>query len=197
MVSLLLGVLLAAGDPRLVDVARLIPDSVVDMRYATADNFLHRKVYPVARCLLRRDVAERLAHAAARLRAEGYRLLLWDCYRPRSVQWEMWKLVTDTRYVADPRRGSNHNRAAAVDLSLVTADGRPVEMPTAFDSFEERAFAAAVEGVSQEAQQNRARLRRAMVAEGFRVRRTEWWHFDASDAGSYPVLDEPLETAAQ
>jgi len=146
---------------------------------------------------LHRDVAERLARAALRLRAEGYRLLLWDCYRPRSVQWEMWKLVSDTRYVADPRRGSNHNRAAAVDLSLVTADGRQVEMPTAFDSFEERAFADAVEGVSQEAQQNRARLRRAMVAEGFRVRRTEWWHFDAPDAARYPVLDEPLDAAAQ
>jgi len=198
MIALLLALLAAAPSgpgPDLADVATFVPDAVLDLRYATDDNFLGRKVYPAARCLLRRDVAERLARAADRLRADGFRLRLWDCYRPRSVQWQMWRLVPDPRYVADPRKGSNHNRGAAVDLSLATAEGREVEMPTGFDAFEPRAHADAEQGVSAAARRNRARLRQAMEAAGFRVMPTEWWHFDGPGAERLPVLDEPIEKA--
>ncbi len=192
-------ILLAAASRRddLADVSRLIPDAVLDIRYATDDNFLGRKLYPQARCLLRRPVAERLARAAGRLRARGYRLRLWDCYRPHAVQREMWRVEPRPGYVADPRLGSNHSRGAAVDLSLVTADGREVEMPTPFDSFERHARANATAGVSAAARRHRRILRDAMEAEGFAVNPAEWWHFNSPGARFYRVLDLPLESAGR
>jgi len=186
-----------APRPDLVDVAALVPDAVLDLRYATRDNFLGRPVYPEARCLALRTAAERLARAAARLRRQGYRLLLWDCYRPLSVQREMWRLAPRPGYVADPRRGSHHNRGAAVDLSLAGPGGRPVEMPTPFDAFEPRAHADAVEGISEAARRHRHLLREAMEAEGFLVNPREWWHFAVRDAWSHPLLDVPVAEAAR
>jgi D-alanyl-D-alanine dipeptidase len=194
--ALLVAVLLAAPGEELVDVAQLVPDAVLDIRYATADNFLGRPLYSAARCLLRRPVAERLARAAGRLRTLGFRLRLWDCYRPQAVQWRIWRSRPQRGYVADPRWGSNHNRGAAVDLSLVTADGHDIEMPTPFDSFDRRARADATSGVTLAARRHRGILRRAMEAEGFVVNRMEWWHYDASGAGVYALLDVPLESAA-
>ncbi len=187
----------AAPRPDLVDVVRLVPDAVVDLRYAGADNFLGRPLYPEARCLLLRPTAERLARAAARLRRRGYRLLLWDCYRPLSAQREMWRLRPRPGYVADPRRGSHHNRGAAVDLSLAGADGGPVEMPTAFDTFDRRARADAADGISAPARLHRRLLRQAMEAEGFLVNPREWWHFAARDAWSHPLLDVPFPEAGR
>jgi D-alanyl-D-alanine dipeptidase len=184
-----------AGTPgaRLADAARAVPDAVLDLRYATPSNFLGRAVYPPgARCLLLPPVAERLARAAARLRPQGLRLRIYDCYRPLAVQREMWRLVPRRGFVADPARGSNHNRAAAVDVGLAAADGSEVELPTAFDAFEPRARADARAGVPAAARRNRDRLRAAMEAEGFRVNRMEWWHFDAPEARGAPVLDAPL-----
>jgi D-alanyl-D-alanine dipeptidase len=194
--ALVFAVLLATAGDELVDVPQLVPDAVLDIRYATAQNFLGRKLYPVARCLLRRPVAEQLARAAQRLRARGYRLRLWDCYRPRAIQWEVWRSRPQRGYVADPRWGSNHNRGAAVDLSLLTADGRDVEMPTPFDGFAPRARANATAGVTPAARRNRRILREAMEAEGFAVNRAEWWHYDAPAARTYRLLDVPLESAA-
>ncbi|BDG02740.1 M15 family metallopeptidase [Anaeromyxobacter oryzae] len=181
----------------LVDVSALVPDAVVDLRYATAANFLGRAVYPPdARCLVRADVAARLARAAERLRTRDLRLRLYDCYRPLAVQREMWRLVPRRGWVADPRHGSNHNRAAAVDVGLSTADGREAELPTAFDAFEPRARADAAAGIPSVARVNRDLLRAAMEAEGFRVNRAEWWHFDAPEARGAPILDVPLAPAA-
>jgi D-alanyl-D-alanine dipeptidase len=187
----------AAHPPDLVDVARVVPDAQLDLRYATADNFLGRKVYPSARCLLVRPAARRLARAAAALRAQGYRLRLWDCYRPLSVQWEMWRIRPDPGYVADPREGSNHNRGAAVDLTLVRAGGAEVEMPTPFDTFDARAHSDATDGVSRAARRNRATLRRAMERAGFLVHPNEWWHFATRNARKLPVLDVPLDGAGR
>jgi D-alanyl-D-alanine dipeptidase len=193
VIALAWAALLAAAPARLADVARTIPDAVVDLRYATPSNFLGRAVYPEgARCLLLPAVADRLARAAARLRARGLRLRLYDCYRPLAVQREMWRRVPRRGYVADPARGSNHNRGAAVDVGLATADGGEVELPTDFDAFEARARADAVAGVSAAARANRDVLRAAMVAEGFRVNRMEWWHFDAPEARGAPLLDVEL-----
>ncbi|HUL57711.1 MAG TPA: M15 family metallopeptidase [Anaeromyxobacteraceae bacterium] len=188
----LAALLVLSGAPSLVDVSARIPDAVLDLRYATPHNFLGRAVYPAgARCLLEAPVADRLARAAAHLREQGLRLVLWDCYRPLSVQREMWKLVPRPGYVADPAKGSNHNRGAAVDVSLAGPDGGPVPLPTEFDTFSAAAHARAKD-VPDPARKNRDRLRAAMEAEGFRVNPMEWWHFDAPEARGAPVLDVPL-----
>ncbi len=191
MTPLWAALLLAAPEP-LIDATSVVPDLVVELRYATADNFLERKVYPdEARCLLRKSAAERLAKAAESLRARGFRLKVYDCYRPRSVQWEMWKILPKPGYVADPRKGSNHNRGAAVDLTLVTLDGKDVEMPTPFDFFGPASHHG-YSGGSEKARRNRETLREAMESAGFVKNRMEWWHYDLPDASKYPVLDEPF-----
>jgi zinc D-Ala-D-Ala dipeptidase len=194
VISLVWAALLAAAPaPPLVDVGRALPDAVVELRYATRSNFLGRAVYPAgARCLLLPAVTDRLARAAARLRERGLRLRLYDCFRPLAVQREMWRLFPRKGFVADPARGSNHNRGAAVDVGLAGADGSEVELPTAFDAFERRARADATEGVSRAARRHRDLLRAAMEEAGFRVNRMEWWHFDAPEARGAPVLDASL-----
>jgi D-alanyl-D-alanine dipeptidase len=176
-----------------VDVGARLPDAVLDIRYATADNFTGRPLYPVARCLLRPEVAERLVRAGAALRRQGFRLVLHDCYRPLSVQRELWKAMPRPGYVADPATGSHHNRAAAVDLSLADATGTPVEMPTGYDAFGPRARAGATEGVTAAARRHREALRVAMTAAGFQVNPAEWWHFDGPEAAALPLLDLPLD----
>jgi zinc D-Ala-D-Ala dipeptidase len=174
----------------LVDVTAVIPDAVLDMRYATDDNFTGKAVYPVAHCKLRRSVATRLAKAAATLRKKDRRLLIWDCYRPKSIQEVFWKLVPDERYVADPKKGSRHSRGAAVDVGLVDKDGKAVTLPTKFDDFSEAAHRSkALEG---DAGAEARTLEAAMKKAGFVGMPTEWWHFDAPDAAKFPLSDEAL-----
>lgn len=198
MAALVLALLLSAApapEP-LVEVKARIPDVVVDLRYATADNFMKKQVYPSdARCLLLDRSATMLAQAAEALRAKGYRLKLYDCYRPRSVQWELWKVMPVPGYVADPKKGSNHNRGGAVDLTLVTLDGGPVEMPSDYDFFGKAAHHAYA-GASAQAKQHRQTLREAMEAAGFKKNPMEWWHYDLKDAGKYPLRDEPFTAPA-
>lgn len=177
-------------DGDLVDVATVIPDAVIDLRYATADNFTGEAVYPTAVCKLRRGVATRLARAAALLRAQERRLVLWDCYRPSSIQERFWKLVPDERYVANPAKGSRHSRGAAVDVALADADGALLPMPTAFDDFSARAHRKTA--LAGEHGREAARLERAMTRAGFVGMPTEWWHFDASNAANYALSDAPL-----
>ncbi len=197
---LLVGILLAGCARRapLVDLHALDPAIRVEMPYATPHNFTGATLYPVARCLLRRDVAERLVRVQQRLRAERLGLLAWDCYRPFSVQQRLWTLVPDARYVAEPVvrdgkpvAGSKHNRGAAVDVTLVDAGGKPLEMPSGFDDFSERAHRGFV-GASPAARRNAARLEEAMVAGGFAPLPTEWWHFDGPGWERYELLDRPL-----
>ena len=185
--------------PDLVDITTVAPTIRLDLRYATPDNFTGVAVYPAARCLLRRDAAERLARVQRRLQADGFGLLVWDCYRPLAVQERFWALVPDERYVARPQRengrplaGSKHNRGAAVDVTLVDAAGRPLAMPSGFDDFSERAHRDAA-NVKPAARANAARLESAMTAEGFQPLATEWWHFDAPGWQGYELLDVPLE----
>jgi beta-N-acetylhexosaminidase/D-alanyl-D-alanine dipeptidase len=186
----------------LVDIAVVVPDVVVDMRYATADNFLRRQIYPVARCLLRRPVAEALARAQVRLRRDGIGLKVWDCYRPFSVQQVLWSIVGDSRYVACaaerdgvPVEGSKHNRGAAVDVTLVDGNGVELPMPTGFDDFSYRAHRGDPSW-SSGARRNAARLEAAMTAEGFTPLPTEWWHFDGPRWRDYPLADEPFVPGA-
>ncbi len=188
----LLLALAAAPAPKLVEVAPKVEGVVVDLRYATADNFLKQSVYPPdARCMLLEPAVDRLAKAAALLKEKGFRLKIWDCYRPYSVQLKMWEVYPHHGYVADPKKGSNHNRAAAVDLTLITLDEKPVEMPTPFDSFT-RAAHQGYENVPPKAKENRELLRAAMEEAGFVTTPLEWWHFDLPEAPRYPVRDEPV-----
>ena len=191
--ALLLACLIGTSPaPELVDVAVLVPDAVLDLRYASSQNLAGRAIYPVARCLLLRPVAARLAAAAARLRDEGYRLVLWDCYRPASAHAALWRAHPHPGSVADPARGSHHSRGAAVDVSLAAPDGTPALMPTDHDAFGPKSRADATGGVPPVAQKNRDLLRAALEAEGFAVNPREWWHFAWRGAARLPVLDEPL-----
>lgn len=178
----------------LVDVQAYVPDLVIDLRYATPNNFMGRAVYPPdARCLLRRSVAERLKRVADKLRAEdGTRLRAYDCYRPLSVQKIMWSIFPKPGYVANPKGGSVHNRGAAIDLTLASPGGEELPMPTGFDTFSKKAWHSYA-GATPEQARNRARLLHAMEAEGFKRNPMEWWHYEAPDKKAWPVLDVPFD----
>jgi D-alanyl-D-alanine dipeptidase len=191
-VSLLL-ILESGGTPpandQLRDAGSLIPTLHLDMRYAQNRNLAGRPLYHSARCLLRPEVIEALAAAQAALQREGLSLLVWDCYRPARVQWELWRHSPVPGLVANPKHGSNHTRGAAVDVSLCTRSGALLPMPTDFDDLGPRAELSATEGVSNEARRNRDRLTAAMRGAGFHTIRREWWHFDAPRALDLPLLD--------
>ena len=172
--------------------AAQIPGLKLDIRYATAKNFTGRALYGAPRCLLRPAVVERLARAQEAAAAQGLGIKVFDCYRPLAVQREMWTLVPDERYVADPAKGSRHNRGAAVDLTLVDATGRELAMPTAFDDFSARAHRN-YEDLPAATIANRALLERIMQDAGFSGLPTEWWHFDADGLERYEILDVPLK----
>nr|MBP9087636.1 D-alanyl-D-alanine carboxypeptidase family protein [Kofleriaceae bacterium] len=182
----------------LVDISLIIPDAVIAMRYAIANNFVGRIVYPVNRCLLRRAVATQLAAAALTLRADQRRLWLWDCYRPASIQKEFWKLMPDPRYVAKPtfaadgtpRSGSRHSRGAAVDIGLANQAGELLPMPSAHDEFSRQAHR--VVAARSPAAADYALLNTAMTAAGFTGITTEWWHYDSNKAGAFAMADTPL-----
>ena len=180
----------AAGDaPELQDAAMRIPTLHLDLRYATKHNLAGRPLYHSARCLLRPEVIDALAKAQATLQKSGLSLLMWDCYRPPRAQWELWKVSPTPGLVANPKRGSNHSRGAAVDVSLCTAAGEPLAMPTDFDDLGPKAELRATEGISPDALRNRDRLVAAMRAAGFHTIRREWWHFDAPGALQLPLIE--------
>jgi len=184
--------LVAAG---FVDLQALEPTIRLDVRYATADNLLGRPLYPSARAFLQRPVAEALLRVHRSLAASGYGLVVFDAYRPWSVTKRLWDETPPANrgFVADPARGSNHNRGCAVDLSLYAlATGEPVPMPSGYDEMTPRA-ASDFAGGTAEARAHRDRLRAAMEAEGFRVERHEWWHFNHRDCARYPVHDLPFD----
>ncbi|MBX7259992.1 MAG: D-alanyl-D-alanine dipeptidase, partial [Candidatus Hydrogenedentes bacterium] len=163
--------------PELVELVKVIPDIKLDIRYATPNNFTGKTVYPVARCFLVKDAALALAKVQADLHKEGYGLKVFDGYRPLSVQRAFWAILPDPRYVADPSKGSRHNRGYAIDLTLVDANGNDVPMPTEYDDFTERAHRDHMD-LPKEVIANRARLEKAMKRHGFIPFPTEWWHFD-------------------
>jgi D-alanyl-D-alanine dipeptidase len=182
----------AAG---LIDVRSVVPDAVVDLRYATANNFVGVPLYPAdARCLVHESLGPGLAAAAAQLRSQGYLLVFWDCYRPHEVQVRMFNAVPDPAWVAKPGDyARSHEAARSVDVTLAKA-GRLVDMGTDFDDFSARATAYATEGVSAAQQANRALLRNAMAAGGLAVYSGEWWHFDGPGAGTpRAILNVPVD----
>lgn len=184
----------AARAAGFVDVRSVVPDAVIDLRYATSDNFVGIPLYPpTARCLVHESLAAGLATAARLLRAGGERLVFWDCYRPHAVQVRMFEVVPNPAWVARPGPyARSHVAGRSVDVTLASAD-RLVDMGTGFDDFTARSLAYATEGVSVAAQANRARLRDAMTAGGFTVYDGEWWHFDGPGAGvDRPIPDVPV-----
>ena len=184
----------AARAAGFVDVRSVVPDAIVDLRYATANNFVGVQLYPAdARCLVHESLAPGLATAAAALRAQGFTVVFWDCYRPHEVQVRMFAAVPDPAWVAKPGPYSrSHETGRSVDVTLAEG-GRLVDMGTGFDDFSPRATAYATEGVSALAQANRARLRNAMAAGGLTVYSGEWWHFDGPGAGvERAILDLPV-----
>ncbi|HEY9800489.1 MAG TPA: M15 family metallopeptidase [Leptolyngbyaceae cyanobacterium] len=177
---------------QLVDIQTVNPNILLDIRYATENNFMKKPVYSVARCVLRGEVAEKLSQVQQDLEKQGLGLKVYDCYRPLSVQKLMWQVREARPYVANPARGSKHNRGAAVDITLVDRNGQELEMPTEFDNFTRRA-SITYAGASTEAKKNRALLGSAMKRRGFIPLSKEWWHFDAIGWQKYKILDVPLD----
>ena len=184
----------ATRAPDLVEIRSVDPSIRLDIRYATASNFLGRPVYDEARAFLQRPAAEALARVQKAVLADGYTLIVFDGYRPWSVTRIFWEATTPEKkvFVADPAKGSKHNRGCAVDLTLGdAATGKELEMPSPYDDFTEKAHPE-YEGGPPEARRLRDYLRRAMEREGFEVYEHEWWHFDFRDWEEYPVLDVPF-----
>lgn len=177
----------------LVDLAKAAPGVIIDLRYSKVDNFFKQAFYPPdARALLRPATAAKIASVQAELKKEGLGLKIWDAYRPLAVQRAMWKTLPNPDYVADPAKGGRHNRAAAVDVTLVDAKGKELLMPTPHDEFSPRA-GAQFKLAAPEAARNRKRLQNVMVRHGFTIFESEWWHFDDADWQKYPALDLPLK----
>jgi len=184
----------ATAAPDLVELAALDPSIRLDIRYAAANNFLGRPVYDEPRAFLQRPAAEALLRAHRWLKTKGYGIVVFDGYRPWSVTKIFWDATPEDKkqFVADPAKGSRHNRGCAVDVSLYELrSGRLVAMPSDYDEMTERAHPA-YRGGSRQARRLRDLLRRAMEREGFTVYEHEWWHFDYKDWPRYPVLDIPF-----
>lgn len=180
----------------MLDIKEVAPGIMVDLRYATTNNFTGEALYPPGgRCLLAEPAARRLAAAQKKLESRGLGLKVWDCYRPVSIQWKLWNTVPDARYVADPRKGSRHNRGASVDLTLVDRDGRELPMPTAFDDFGPKAHRDYTD-LPNDVIKNRAILEDVMTDAGFLGLPTEWWHFDAPEWNAFALRNEPIDSPA-
>jgi CubicO group peptidase (beta-lactamase class C family)/D-alanyl-D-alanine dipeptidase len=181
--------------PDLVELTALDPSIKLEIRYAADNNFLGTPVYKTARAFMQRGAALALARAHRSLAKEGYGLLIHDAYRPWRVTKIFWDAVPESGriFVADPSKGSKHNRGSAVDLTLYDrSTGKAVKMVGGYDEFSPRSFPGYPGGTSRQ-RWHRELLRRAMEAEGFTVFQFEWWHFDHRDWAKYPILNLPFE----
>ena len=182
--------------PELVELVRLDSTIHLEVRYATANNLFATPFYSQPRAFLQRPAAEALVRVSAALRARGYGLLVHDGYRPWYVTKMFWDATPPEKhvFVADPARGSRHNRGSAVDLTLYDrATGEPVEMPSTYDETSPRAYPDYPGGTTRQ-RWFRSLLRAAMEREGFTVYEAEWWHFDHRDWRQYPIMNAPFES---
>jgi D-alanyl-D-alanine dipeptidase len=179
---------LEAQPELLVDLRTVDTLWIIELRYASENNFLHQKLYYSEQALLLNPVAEKLRKAQQSLLGYGYRLKIWDAYRPHPYQYKMWELVPDPRYVANPAKGSNHNRGCAVDVTLAGMDGIELIMPTDYDDFSEKAHLDYFD-LPHPVIRNRDLLQDTMKEAGFLPLSTEWWHFSDPECEKYPVLD--------
>ena len=181
----------------LVELVKVDPTIHLDVRYATSNNFTGRPVYRQARAFLQRPAAEALVRVGRSLHEKGYGLLVFDGYRPWSVTKLFWEITPKDKrergFVANPAKGSKHNRGAAVDLSMYDlATGKEADMPSTYDEFTDRA-APSYTGGTAEQRARRDLLRAEMEKEGFTVDTGEWWHFNYKGWETYPILDIPFE----
>ena len=177
----------------LIDLESFIPKLVLDIRYASANNFTGEQIYNIPKAFVRKPVAEDLQRIQEDLNMQGLGLKIFDAYRPYSATVKFYEVYGDTMYVASPYKGSKHNRGCAVDLTLINLEtGEELKMPTAYDSFEEKAHAD-FPLEDEEALYNRELLKSIMQQHGFKVYASEWWHFDFIGWENFDLLDIPFE----
>lgn len=178
-------------DADLIELTKLKKSIKLDIKYATTDNFVGKQVYPEARAFLQRPAAEALVRVHNLLKKEGLGLVIYDGYRPWAITKLFWEITPEEKrkFVANPEKGSKHNRGCAVDLSIYDRKtGKLIPMPSGYDEFSERA-SPDYKGGSDEELSNRDKLRRMMEAEGFTVNANEWWHFDYKDWERYAIYN--------
>jgi D-alanyl-D-alanine dipeptidase len=169
------------ADTTFVNLKDYSADFVYDMKYATEDNFLKAKVYDCAECFLRLKTVKALVKANTKFIKKGYRIQLFDCYRPLDIQKRMWQIVSNPDFVADPDKGSIHNRGGAVDITLVDTDGKQLDMGTPFDFFGPEA-SHYFDNLPDDVKKNRILLKRIMQKSGFVSFDSEWWHYNLKNA---------------
>ncbi|WP_236979049.1 D-alanyl-D-alanine dipeptidase [Membranihabitans maritimus] len=173
---------------KFVNVQELDPTIELDIRYATTNNFTNKQMYDCGKCYLREEVAEKMVLANKEFREMGYRIKVFDCYRPQSVQYKLWQEVPNPQYVANPDKGSVHNRGGAVDLTLIDKNGKELPMGTGYDFFGEQAHQDYFQ-LPENILENRKLLKETLHKFGFTPIRTEWWHYDFYNNKSYPISD--------
>jgi zinc D-Ala-D-Ala dipeptidase len=185
-----------ALDPakKMVELKSVAPKIVYDLRYATVNNFMHRRMYSknTRHTFMRSAPAGALAAVQQELNDQGLTLKIFDAYRPYAVTVRFWELVKDERYVANPAKGSGHNRGLAVDLTIINlSTGHELDMGTGFDNFTDTAHHAFTQ-LPQNVLQNRKLLKEIMLKHGFSLFETEWWHYYWPNDRNYEVLDIPF-----
>ena len=183
----------------LVELVTLDKTIKLDIRYATDNNFVGKRVYPEARAFLQKPAAKALLRVHKKLKKQGLGLVIFDGYRPWSITKLFWEVTPEDKrkFVANPAKGSKHNRGCAVDLSFYELKtGQLVPMPSEYDEFTERASPDYKGGTEQE-RANRELLRKMMEDEGFIVNPNEWWHFDYKDWEKYAIYDISFSEAAE
>ena len=173
----------------LTEISLATHDVALQIAYAGSDNFTGAPVYQRAACYLNAEAAACLSRAVDLASPIGFRLRVFDAYRPTEAQWQLWTHTPDPNFVADPRRGSPHSRGAAVDLTLEDQDGRPLEMGTPFDDFTVQSHHGRSD-IGPGAQRNRALLLGIMTAAGWDYYQNEWWHYQLFNARRYPLLSD-------
>jgi len=164
-------------DTAFVNLKDYSQDFIYDMKYATSDNFLKAKVYDCAECFLRRKTVMALVEANKEFIKKGYKIKIFDCYRPLDIQKKMWEIVPNSQYVANPSKGSIHNRGGAVDITLVNLEGKELDMGTGFDFFGIEA-SHDYPNLSLEVKENRLLLKKIMTEKNFNSFDSEWWHYN-------------------
>jgi D-alanyl-D-alanine dipeptidase len=184
------------SDPtkELVDLEKFIPGIVLEIRYATTNNFTGAKIYNLAKAYSRKPVAVALKKAQADFNKLGYSIKIYDAYRPYSATVKFYEIMKgDTMYVANPYKGSRHNRGCALDMTLVDSKTKlELKMPTGYDAMQKEAWPTATI-TDQEARMNRDNLIAVMERNGFKVYTTEWWHFDFNGYERFEVMDIDFE----
>lgn len=176
----------------LMDIAQAIPDAIIDMKYAGPDNFTGQVIYPSGHCLIAQSTGRKLVAATDSLRELGYRLKVFDAYRPASCQQALYDAAPDKKYVANPRgKGSNHSRAAAIDMTICDMEGNEIPMPSGFDDLSPKAWRN--QNLPADVEASLRMMEDIMINSGFKPLQHEWWHYDDTDAQDMPLLDIPLE----